>query len=167
MSPADKRAARQRLEERKQITMSCIRSEETTIQLTEKLVNAADAKLALAQREYEETVAKLLAAPQRLADLRRSMEEIGREEKRLEYASTLERMKQLEGEITALQAAPKDGQAFVDARGTFHCPNGHKHSRGPLDGVNLYRCFGCPTDNKSGPKTYRVSPEHDQRVAKR
>lgn len=33
--------------------------------------------------------------------------------------------------------------AFVGKDGTFHCPAGHKHSRGPLNGVDVYRCLNC------------------------
>jgi len=41
-------------------------------------------------------------------------------------------------------------RAFVDKAGTFHCPCGRHHSRGPLNGYDVYRCLGCG-------KTFRVS----------
>jgi hypothetical protein len=41
------------------------------------------------------------------------------------------------------EKAAQDVVAFVDERGTFHCPNGHQHSRGPINGVDIYRCLSC------------------------
>jgi hypothetical protein len=33
--------------------------------------------------------------------------------------------------------------AFVEENGTFHCPKGHTHSNGPVNGSNVYRCLEC------------------------
>jgi hypothetical protein len=45
---------------------------------------------------------------------------------------------------------PPPAVAFVDDGGKFHCPGGHSHSRGPINGVDVYRCLSCG-------KTFRVS----------
>ncbi|MGC4033704.1 MAG: hypothetical protein QM754_18620 [Tepidisphaeraceae bacterium] len=45
---------------------------------------------------------------------------------------------------------PPPTVAFVDESGTFHCPGGHSHSRGPINGVDVYRCLSCG-------KTFKVS----------
>ena len=33
--------------------------------------------------------------------------------------------------------------AFVDQQGKFHCPCGKTHTRGPVNGDDVYRCLGC------------------------
>lgn len=40
--------------------------------------------------------------------------------------------------------------AFIDKDGRFHCPCGQTHNRGPVNGVDVYRCLGCG-------KSYRIS----------
>jgi hypothetical protein len=34
-------------------------------------------------------------------------------------------------------------QAFVDDAGVFHCTCGRRHTRGPWNGQDVYRCLGC------------------------
>jgi hypothetical protein len=37
----------------------------------------------------------------------------------------------------------KTEPAFVDDVGIFHCPCGYVHGRGPINGVDVYRCLKC------------------------
>ena len=34
---------------------------------------------------------------------------------------------------------------FIDESGRFHCPCGATHGRGPINGVDVYRCLHCGT----------------------
>lgn len=53
-------------------------------------------------------------------------------------------------QLLALISPPKPKTALVDECGKFHCPCGATHSRGPINGSDVYRCLGCGT-------SYRVA----------
>jgi len=58
---------------------------------------------------------------------------------------------------------------FVDERGTFHCPCGRTHGRGPIDAVaQVYRCLGCGAAYRvrgvvelRGPKPHQPEVPHE------
>jgi hypothetical protein len=154
MTPTQKRLSRAQLQERRAMLEALIHSAEYRVREQAKLTAEAEAELSKAKAVYTAAMKQISDAPKQILDLTAQIIQLEREDKQLDHMSDLEKYHLIKQRIQDLEMP--EGNTYVDEEGVFHCPKGHKHTRGPSDGRHTYKCYQCP-NGKWEPTEYSVT----------